>query len=299
MADGPDTEHVASSAGRTFGFLGQKVGPLPLGIWLVAAVAIWWFVSQRQKATTVAGQQTDPAGNVGTIDPATGYVYGSPSDLAALGQTQADQVGGSGDGSGTTTATYKDNNAWARAAINYLVGLGVDPTQANQAIENYITSQNLTTQQQGDVNLAIQGIGPPPDLPGPSSTDPGTVVIPPTGDHPKPPPPKPGPGDVSRYPAPTGAKVTATTASSVSLQWQDTPGTVGSTKVYPLSYTVRIWTVKGTVASMTTVSAPNNKGGLTQTTVTGLKTKSSYKAQIWANGGKQAPPGANLTFQTK
>jgi hypothetical protein len=290
----PEGGTIQHGARKTFGFLAQKVGPLPLGVWLVAAVVIWYVVSRKQQGTA-GGQQTDPAGNVGVIDPATGYVYGSAEDRAARTQAMTDTVGGDSSAGGQPAGKYPDNNSWARAAINYLVGLGVDPTQANQAIENYITSQNLTTQQHGIVNLAIQGIGPPPDIPGPSQVDPGQVIPPPSPQ----PAPKPQSGQVTRYPAPTGLAVVRTTTSSVSLKWNDTPGTVGSDKVYPASYTVRIWGHDGHVASMTTVSAPNNKGSLCETTVTGLKGKYSYKAQVWANGGKQAPPGSNVTFTTK
>lgn len=290
----------AQGAKNTFGFLSKKVGPLPLGVWLVAAVVIWWYFAKKNSASTAgasAGGQTDPAGNVGTIDPATGYVYGTSEDQAALGQNSADDTSSiNSGGTGTTAGQYPDNNSWARAAINYLVGIGVDPTQANQAVENYITSQTLTTQEQGDVNLAIQGLGAPPDLPGPASTNPGQVVTPPGGGSgtstttaP------PSPTDVTRYPAPTGLAVTSKTSTSVGLKWADTPGTVGSTKVYPTSYTIALYQLNGKTASMTTLSAPDNKGGQCVTTVTGLHPGWSYKISVWANGGKQAPPGASAT----
>lgn len=293
-------EQGAQGAKNSFGFLAKKVGPLPLGVWLVAAVVIWYYFAHKNSATSTAGaagSQTDPAGNVGTIDPATGYVYGTSEDSAALGQNSSDDTSTTDtSGTGTTAGTYPDNNSWARAAINYLVGIGVDPTQANQAVENYITSQTLTTQEQGDVNLAIQGLGAPPDLPGPASTNPGQVVTPPggTGTSTSTAAP-PSPTDVTRYPAPTGLTVTSKTSTSVGLKWADTPGTVGSTKVYPASYTIALYQLNGKTASMTTLSAPDNKGGQCVTTVTGLHPGWSYKISVWANGGKQAPPGASAT----
>jgi hypothetical protein len=162
-------------------FLKQKVGPLPLGVWLlVAAVVLLYFERQKSNAnpTSAANQQTDPAGNVGTIDPATGYVSGSPEDSASLA---ADNGGSTGTGSAGTNATtgaqtYADNEAWGIAAVNYLVGLGIDATTANQAVQNYLASQNLTTAQQGDVNLAIQALGAPPSLPGPTASNPTPVT---------------------------------------------------------------------------------------------------------------------------
>lgn len=178
MADAPDAaEHAAKGS---LEFLKHKVGPLPLGVWLAIGIALlYYFRSQQAKTATGPAQQTDPAGNVGTIDPATGYVYGSPSDQAALSANNA----GSGDTSVSNATsgaqTYADNNAWGRAAINLLVGDGVDPTTANQAIQQYLNSLPLTSAQQGDVNLAIQALGPPPTLPGPTTTNPPPVTTPP------------------------------------------------------------------------------------------------------------------------
>ena len=171
-------EEAAAKGGLDF--LKQKVGPLPLGVWLVIAVGIWYYLKQKQSSSSAApNQQTDPAGNVGSIDPSTGYVYGSPEDQAALAANNAGGVGATttSDSGSTTAGTYADNNAWGRAAINYLVGLGIDPTSANEAVQQYLASQTLTPEQQGDVNLAIQALGPPPDLPGPI----GTPVPPVTG----------------------------------------------------------------------------------------------------------------------
>jgi hypothetical protein len=183
-----DADAVATGGKKAGDFLTQKVGPLPLWTWAIAGAAIYlWFRNQQQasasaSASAVPNQQTDPAGNIGTIDPATGYVYGTPEDLAALAANNA----GSGGGSAGATSTsggqaYADNNSWGIAAVNYLVGLGIDATTANQAIALYLSSQPLTTAQQGDVNLAIQALGPPPQLPGPTTNNPPPVTNPPPG----------------------------------------------------------------------------------------------------------------------
>lgn len=174
------TAHATHAAGKGgLSFLTQKVGPLPLGVWLAAGIVLVWYFSQQNKksSTSTAGQQTDPAGNVGTIDPQTGYVYGSSEDQAGLAADDTTSSTGTSGQSATTGAqTYADNNAWGTAAINYLVGLGIDATTANQAVQQYLSSQVLTTAQQGDVNLAIQALGPPPSLPGPTSSNPTPVT---------------------------------------------------------------------------------------------------------------------------
>ncbi len=133
---------------------------------------MWWYFQKKQAAagSAAANQQTDPAGNIGSIDPATGYVYGTPEDTAALAANNAGTGGGSAGQNATTGAqTYADNNTWGIAAVNGLVAKGIDGTTANQAIQNYLTSQPLTTAEQGDVNLVIQALGAPPSLPGPIS----------------------------------------------------------------------------------------------------------------------------------
>lgn len=173
------------------GFLTQKVGPLP--IWAYAAIAIVVFLYVQKKgflgiggsgtpssgsATTPPNQQTDPAGNVGSIDPATGYVYGSPEDTAALASNNAGSTGSAGDTGTSGAQTYADNNTWAVAAVSYLDGIGIDPTTASQAIQLYLNSQSLTPSQQGDVNLAISKLGPPPTLPGPVTGNPPPVTTP-------------------------------------------------------------------------------------------------------------------------
>lgn len=192
MAEEEAAVHGAQHGGKQMGkFLAQKVGPLPMGVWLAIGLVIIIYIKEKQggggltslfggsSSTAVPNQQTDPAGNIGTIDPATGYVYGTPEDTAALAANN-DTSGTTSNGVPAPTAqTYADNNAWGRAAVNYLVGLGTDPTQANEAVQQYLASQQLTTQQQGDINLAIQALGPPPQLPGPIGTPPGPVTTPP------------------------------------------------------------------------------------------------------------------------
>jgi hypothetical protein len=209
MADVPDAP--AASKGAT-AFLTKKVGPLPVWVWMAAAIGVYLWYSHQQAASTAAStaanQQTDPAGNVGTIDPATGYVYGTPEDVAALAANNSGSTGSGSAGQNATTGaqTYADNNSWGVAAVNYLVGLGIDATTANTAISNYLASQALTTAQQGDVNLAIQALGAPPSLPSPATSPPvttppgatGTPVTTPPGT----PPPTTTPGSAAKVRVP-------------------------------------------------------------------------------------------------
>lgn len=317
MADG------AAGSKSPFGFLATKAGPLPVGIWLLAGAGIWYYLKGKNASpagAAGAGQQTDPAGNTGVIDPQTGYVYDTPQDVAALQSESAIAAGqssGTGTSGSTTAGQYADNNSWAQAAINYLVARGVDPTQATDAIESYLASQPLTSQQQADVNLAIQGLGAPPSVPGPASTAPGQVVTPPGGSGGSTgglngvpigqstadllgqqiaasQPASSSGGQPDRYPAPGGLSAYNVSSTGYRLRWNAVTGPNGET---PTGYTVATYQLNGVKVDQFTTGGTDTSeygsgGG-------GLHPGWSYKTQVWANGGKQAPPGATVAVTLK
>lgn len=265
-------EHGAHAAGKGFDALKQKVGPLPLYVWVIAAVGIWWYFQRKNTGKAGStGQQTDPAGNVGNIDPSTGYVYGSPEDLAGLAQNSSQSSGGPSGSGSTTGGQYPDNNAWGRAAVEYLVGLGIDPTQANQAIQQYLASQNLTSSQQADVNLAIQALGPPPQLPGPTS-----------GNPPPGPPPPPPPGTVYATNPPTGLVARAENPHTVALKWNRSSNAK--------SYTIR-WGVTAAMEGSKTVTQPSD-------TIGTLKAGTRYNFTVQAEPAKKGAGMAHATATT-
>ena len=257
--------------------LGKKVGPLPLGAWIVIGGVIAWYVWKKQKgASSGSGAATDSAGNVGTIDPATGYVYGSSQDSAALSAGTDSGTGTSSTGvtSGSTTAgTYADNNAWARAAINFLVGLGVDPSVANEAVQQYLASQVLTPEQQGDVNLAIQGIGSPPELPGPIGTAPTSLTT----------PSSPSNGTTVTASNPPSGLVATPASTSVSLLWGSVTNATG--------YTVAYGTTSAASDGTQTVTG-------TSATVGGLNPGTMYYFTVQATPAKTGDPHASTTATT-
>jgi hypothetical protein len=122
------------------------------------------------------------------------------------------------------------------------VGLGIDATTANQAVQNYLSSQPLTTAEQGDVNLAIQSLGPPPSLPGPVATNPSPITTPggstTTTTSGTPTTSGPGTGSTSTTkpvtPAkkptaavPTGLTVSAKHSTSLSVKWNKSANATG------------------------------------------------------------------------
>lgn len=271
MAEGtPDVKPPEGGKGLK-GALSKKIGPLPVVVWIGLAIVIFYYVSKKNSAGTSSGDQTDSAGNVGQIDPKTGYVYGSAEDAAALGQassglgTDTD----SGTGGSTVSGQYADNNAWAVAAINYLVSIGVDATSANTAITQFLASQPLTTQQQGEVNLAIQRLGAPPSPPEPGGSPP-PVVTPPSS---------------TTYATnpPTGFTTTSVTSSSIGTKWNAATNAA--------SYTLYWGTTADAKDGKTTVST-------TTATATGLKANTLYHLRVQANPVKSGAGFASLTKTT-
>lgn len=133
-----------SGSGSNFGFLTHKVGPLPVWMWAAIAVAgYYWY---------------------------THYGPGASKQASAAGQKVQvirDQISSSGTGIFGGGSKYKTNAEWEDAAVSYLVGESVPPDEAASSVWNFIHSKQLTTQEQKDINLAIEGIGPPPKIPEP------------------------------------------------------------------------------------------------------------------------------------
>lgn len=249
----------------------KKIGPLPAVAWLAIAIAVFWYVRKKQGSGATGGQQTDPAGNVGTIDPQTGYVYGSQQDQAALnsGSSGLGTSSDSGTGGSTVAGSYADNNAWAVAAINYLVSIGVDATEANTSITQFLGSQKLTTQQQANVNLVIQRIGAPPSPPEPGGSV--TPVVNP-----------PGTSTYATNP-PSGFTTTSTGNGSIGAKWNATTNAA--------SYTMSWGTTAAATDGTTTVSTAT-------ATATGLKANTLYHLKVQANPAKTGAPYATLTKST-
>ena len=119
--------------------LKRKVGPLPLGAWLLIGGGIYLYLRHQQQSsqtgpggtaaagTTATGYGTDPAGNTGYIDPSTGYVYGSAEDVAALqsqGLVGANQYSTPGGTSGTGASGSSDTSGTGGGTTTTAPGTG-------------------------------------------------------------------------------------------------------------------------------------------------------------------------------
>jgi nucleoid-associated protein YgaU len=123
--------------------LGKKVGPLPLGGWVLvvgAGLAVGYFINRN--AGKAEPQQLTESGvgkGGGTflpIDPPTS----------------------------TPEETLPETNlTWAMKAKQYLVAQGIDALIANTAVEKFLSGQTLSAQESAAISMALGKLGPPPE----------------------------------------------------------------------------------------------------------------------------------------
>lgn len=253
-----DVEEGAKAAGS---LLTKKIGPLPAVVWAAAAVAIYLYLRNKQAAAAAATGPTavTPAGTLAT----TGGI--GSSDMSGGGGSD----GSTSDSGSTTAGQYATNDSWERAALNYLVGIGVDPVAAGSALSQYLASQTLTTDQQAQVNLAIQALGAPPTIPQPGNA---------------PPPVNTAPGGVvyASNP-PTGVTVTAKSSTTVSLSWNK----VTNAQNYTIS-----WTGGGQRGNLTVA------GTNTTANIAGLVPNSGYTFIVQGTPARAGDPSGSVSTVT-
>lgn len=261
------------------GHVKTKTALIGGGIALALVIAII-VVRQRSAAAAPASTAavgagdvaTDPAGNVGVIDPATGFVYGSTQDVAALqaGAGAYDNTGGTGglsgyyygSGGGQTSApgpgNFADNAEWEQYAIAYITGtLGGNPAATGTALGLYLAGKPIDPTQANIVDEATGVAGLPP-VAGAGGDPPGIVTTTTT-------PPTPG--------TPSGLSVTPH-AGFADFGW----GAVKGAKSYELSVTGAGGKGTGTSSVDTTETGNHAEGVKLQ--------PGKYHARVRVTGGK-------------
>jgi LysM repeat protein len=155
--------------------LKERVGPLPLGIWIVAiagGLGIAWLVRSRYSGGSAA-EPTAPGISTDT-QPGAGNL-GDDED----------------EGSDTpVNARPTTNEEWYGRGVDTLLGtnFGYSPALVATALTKYLEGVTLTQAEQAIVSQTIRLIGPPPYPPPlPEPGNPG----PPKPEDPKPSTPKP------------------------------------------------------------------------------------------------------------
>jgi len=182
------SEGASGAAKGIKGGLGKKVGPLPLGVWLLAVgggLAVAYYLNRSNGS---APADSSGAGDFGSATSATGT--GANSVWAA------NQPPGS-----PSTPSISTNVQWEQAASDYLLGIGADPALVDSAMRKYLFNQPLSQQEQAIINAAIRQFGLPPEpLPPVTGSDPGQGTT-------NPPPDSGGTGGTSAPPTLTATPI--------------------------------------------------------------------------------------------
>lgn len=171
--------------------LGKQIGPLPLGAWIAVVagglgIAVWTRQTQSEEPEIVE----DVSGDPGVGEGPGGFVDVTPRPP-----------------SDSDTQTYDSNEAWASAAINWLIAQGYPPGLANSAITKAlqggvdVDGNKMSIQEWSLWSLALGKFGPPP-FPvnvAPPTSVPGPVTPPNPPPNTKPPTPKPPTNRIPRY----------------------------------------------------------------------------------------------------
>ncbi|MGW4205013.1 hypothetical protein [Streptomyces sp. NPDC004726] len=173
------SDEEKESGGGIGASLGQKVGPLPLGVWIAAVIGgigIAYVVRQRGD-----DEPTDPYTPDGTQ-------YGQPNGIGQRGDDDTEPAE-------DLDADPQTNEQWGRIAIRRMIARGYDPSLVDRAIRKYLAGETLTVTERALIAETLVVIGPPPvppppEIPGGTDPDP---VDPITPKPPKPDPPGPGP----------------------------------------------------------------------------------------------------------
>lgn len=262
---------------------------------VVLVLAIYWYRARKASsskaatgATGTAGTSTDPAGNVGTIDPATGYVYGSAEDTAALasaGTGTAYNTSGLGSGGlsgyyyppgGSTQATapgpgnFADNAEWAQYVESYMISnLNADAATVGNAIGKYLTGQPVDPTQQNIIQEAI-AVGDKPPQAGTGGYPPSIKTIPSGGG---------GGGTGPATGAVPGLHVLSTSREDISFQWNPVPGAT--------SYSFGI------------PGMGSHQTNQTSATIHGLKPRTTYTVNVSASPSVSGKGHSSVTATTK
>lgn len=144
--------------------LTKQVGPLPVGAWIAVVgggLGLAWYTNRNKSSSPdMASTGTDPGVGVGGATP--GFLP-SPAPTPA------------------TPDGYADNDAWANAAVRYLVANNNNPTASSIAIRKYVDGSSWTAAEDVLIKVALKALGPPPMIPiGGGAIPAPTTPIPPT-----------------------------------------------------------------------------------------------------------------------
>lgn len=125
--------------------LGKKIGPLPLGGWVIvvgAGLGVGILINRNaKKATDTPSQVVDPSVGTG----GGSFLPINPPDTS------------------TGDALPETNQSWGNKAITWLIASQIDPVVANSAVNKFLTGMTLSAQESAAIAMALGKYGPPPE----------------------------------------------------------------------------------------------------------------------------------------
>lgn len=152
-----DNENDTKNESGVGGILHAHVFGIP--IWVVAIVGIAGFILVRKMFSGGSASTSysigAPSGGGGNASP---YGGGSGSSSSS----------GSGSGSSTSSGGATALETWIANAQSFLTNIGYDPAKVNQALQDYLAGQNLSSTDYAIISAASKGVGTAPGLTNPS-----------------------------------------------------------------------------------------------------------------------------------
>lgn len=170
------------------GFLGKRLGPMPMGGWLLAiaggvAVAIY-FRNRASSSSTSSTGGTTPDGysydpTTGQwVNPQTGQVLDPGSPYTGVGNLGSGGGGGNpsnGNPEPPAAAAHKTqaqlakaattNAGWLRHAEAAMVEFGFKPAIVQHTLERFLAGEHLSHAQRVVLEGTLPRVGPPPKPP--------------------------------------------------------------------------------------------------------------------------------------
>jgi hypothetical protein len=151
--------------------LARRVGPLPVGAWLVivaVGVAATAAVVRRRQGAAAPVEPADPDA------PATSTMP-TPFTLGGF-QVPGNASPGTGQGVNPSSVDFdppevRTNADWEISASRWAIGRGFQPSVVTAALAKFLMGEQLTPQELSIVDQALAANGPPPEpVPPPQST---------------------------------------------------------------------------------------------------------------------------------
>jgi hypothetical protein len=152
--------------------MGKKVGPLPMGAWIVV-IAGGLFVGYmiNKSMAKSASEATESQYAESGVGEGGSQLIPAPPAFAP-----------------SEEVPEETNALWGRKATNWLNSIGFDGIQADEAVRRYLAGLPLIAQQKTMINQAIAHFGVPPEPLPPTEEPPPTQTPPPGTPAVKPPP---------------------------------------------------------------------------------------------------------------